>query len=92
MTLDQFNAAVREALAKKFGDRLGKMTVVTDNLHVRPRWLLFAWVDGRAPTVSFPFATGSGDDEPRQFDEFIKRTILTLARKPSRGDGTTTNT
>ncbi len=87
MTLEEFRAAVREALVKKFGDRLGKMTIVTDSLNIRPRWILFAWVDGRAPTVSFPFAPGSGDDEPRQFDEYIKRTVLTLARKPSPGDG-----
>jgi hypothetical protein len=83
MTLDEFRAAATDGLEKKFGDRLGKMTSVTDHLHVRPRWVLFAWVDGRAPTTSFPFASGSGDDEPVQFQEFMRRVILTLSRPPA---------
>ena len=83
MTLDEFRSAVSQELGKKFGDRLGKLTIVTDRFHVRPRWLLFAWVDGRAPTTSFPFASGSGDEEEGQFRDFMKRVILTLSRAPS---------
>jgi len=83
MTLDEFRTEVSRALTHKFGERLGKVTIVTDSLHVRPRWVLFAWIDGRAPTVSFPFACGSGADEENQFQEFLKRVLLTLSRKPA---------
>jgi hypothetical protein len=81
VTLDEFRTAVSQRLTSKFGARLGKTTIVTDALHVRPRWILFAWVDGRPPTSSFPFASGSGDDEESQFQEFMKRVISTLSRK-----------
>ena len=83
MTIDEFRLAVSEALVQKFGERLGKVTIVTDSLHVRPRWVLFAWIDGKAPTISFPFACGSGEDEENQFREFIKRVLLTLSRRPA---------
>jgi hypothetical protein len=84
MTLDQFRVAVSQALKARFGVRLGKMTVVNDVIHVRPRWLLFAWIDGRAPKTSFPFASGGGDDEDRQFQEFMRRVIFTLSRPAER--------
>jgi hypothetical protein len=83
MTLDEFRVAVRSDLVEKFGDRLGKTTIMTDTLHVRPRWVLFAWIDGRAPTMSFPFASGSGADEEGQFRDYMRRVILTLSRKLS---------
>jgi hypothetical protein len=81
MTIDEFRSAVGLQLTEKFGDRLGKMTVVTDSVHVRPRWIVFAWIDGQAPTISFPFAAGSGDDEESQFRDFMRRVILTLSRR-----------
>ncbi len=81
LTLDEFRVAVRNDLVEKFGDRLGKTTIMTDTLHVRPRWVLFAWIDGRAPTMSFPFATGSGAEEEGQYRDYMRRVILTLSRK-----------
>ena len=80
MTLDEFRSAVSTGLTAKFGGRLGKVTIVTDAIHVRPRWLVFAWVDGRAPSASFPFSTGAGD-EAEQFSAFMRRVILTLSRQ-----------
>jgi hypothetical protein len=81
MTLDEFRIAVIKGLTTKFGGRLGKVTFMTDSLHVRPRWTMFAWIDGRAPKTSFPFASERGVGEDEQFRDFMKRVIFTLSRK-----------
>ena len=71
LTLDEFREAVGRQLSAKFGDRLGKVTIVSDTVHVRSRWILFAWIDGLPPTISFPFASGSGEEEEGQSVDFM---------------------
>jgi hypothetical protein len=81
MTLDEFRTAVIKGLTARFGGRLGKVTFMTDRLHVRPRWTMFAWVDGKPPTASFPFPSAPEDGGDVQFQDFMRRVIFTLSRK-----------
>lgn len=83
MTLDEFRQAVNLELTAHFGKRLGKVTIVTDSIPVRHRWLLFVWIDGRAPLASFPFTSGSQEDGKERFPSFMTRVIVTLSRRPA---------
>ena len=83
MTLDEFRTAVIKGLTARFGGRLGKVTVMTDSLNVRPRWTMFAGLDGRPPKTSFPFSSEPAADEDERFRDFMRRVIFTLSRKAS---------
>lgn len=84
MTLDDFRLAVNLGLTAHFGERVGKVMIVTDPIPVRHRWLVFVWIDGRAPLASIAFTSGSQEDEKERFPSFMRRVIVTLSHRPSR--------